>query len=225
VILYAGDIHGKAKYVAEIDRKAVKEGVEYVIQVGDFGIQWDESCEISKYFEETRRNHKYPTWITCGGNHDNWEQWSHLSKGRRNSDLIELAPGCWFAQRGSVHMLEGIKHLFLGGAESIDKHHRVQGQDWWPEETPSYAEFSQFADALERDKPEVVVTHDAPMSVKIAKINRDKNPTPINLSNIIKLSTHKPSRWYFGHHHVVDRWVINGTTYYCCGFHGQYIRG
>ena len=142
VIFYAGDTHGRIHHITDIDNAAMEAGAEYVVQVGDFGCRWPGSpCAIFKYFEKrARKNRAGPTWITCGGNHDNWDKWNQLSAEQGHPDLVELAPGCFYAQRGSVHSLGGVKHIFCGGAESTDKHMRTAGTDWWAAETPTYSD-------------------------------------------------------------------------------------
>ncbi len=219
MIYYVGDTHGSIDAVKAADEAAEEAGVKVVVQVGDFGIHWPNvTCEIAKYFLTKTTG---TIWYTCGGNHDNWDRFAELSKEQGNPDLVELAPNCFYVQRGSVVTLEGENHLFFGGAESTDKHRRVEGQTWWKNETPSYEEFGRFFEAMETN-PDVVVTHDAPLNIPIKRINRDKNPTPRNLHNAIKLCTRMPKRWYFGHHHVVQSWSLGDTEYYCCGLHGEY---
>lgn len=225
-IYYAGDIHGVAAYVAEIDRKAVENNIEIVVQVGDFGGHFAGGCPIVKYFEKrVRQGRPGPTWYTCGGNHDNWPKWSGLAEAQGNPKIVELAPGCFFVPRGTSIELDGVKHLFFGGAESIDIARRVEGIDWWPEESPSSAEFDKFFEKMEADKPEVVVTHEAPLCVDLNRPGRDSQPTPRNLQNVLRHNDHTPARWYYGHHHCLDYNTIEGTTFACCGLHGQFCLG
>ena len=225
MIYYVGDLHGRVEDMMKIDRQAIKDNVKYVVQVGDFGIRWPGgTCSMWKYFEKrSRKNPDAPTWITCGGNHENWSKWLELSEKQDHPDLVKLAPGCYYARRGTVHDIDGVKHLFLGGAESIDKHHRIEGKDWWAYETPTRTEFELAFQNLEEQKPEVVVTHDCPYDIPVFKHNRDKNPTPLTLQNIFSMSDHKPSRWYFGHHHMLETWKIGKTDFHCCGHHGGYF--
>jgi predicted phosphodiesterase len=227
MIFYAGDIHGRVDDVAAIDRAAIKAGVNTVVQVGDFGARWPGSpCAIYKYFEKrARRGRPGPTWYTCGGNHDNWDKWSLLAAQQGHPTLVQLAPACYFAQRGSLQDIEGIKHLFLGGAESIDRHVRTTGVSWWAAETPTHAEFCLFSERLENEKPEVVITHDAPLCVNIPRTDKRSKSTPRNLQNVLKLSEHKPARWYFGHYHILDSWKVEETTFFCCGLHGEVVKG
>ena len=230
MIYYVGDIHGRVDDVAAIDRAAVAAGVEVVVQVGDFGVRWDGSCPIVRYFlKRDRQQRPGPTWYTCGGNHDNWPEWTRLQAKQAepgcaidSSKTVELAPGCFYVPRGTTLDLDEKSHLFFGGAESIDKRMRVEGTSWWPEETPSAAEFQQFFDSLVQAAPEIIITHEAPLCVELNRTGRDTQPTPRNLQNALKHSKHTPERWYFGHHHILQSWVVNNIDFHCCGFHGEY---
>lgn len=226
MIYYVGDLHGRVDEMMAIDREAMKNNVKVVIQVGDFGIRWPGStCSMWKYFEKRSRkmsSHRAPIWITCGGNHDNWDKWLALSEKQGNPDLVEIAPGCFYARRGTVHNIEGIKHLFIGGAESTDRHYRIEGQSWWSYETPTHSEFNLTFSNLEEHKPQVVVSHDSPTSVPIYRDGRHQNATPVTLDRIFNISSHKPERWYFGHHHLLESWQIDSTEFICCGSDGEY---
>ena len=219
MIYYAGDTHGNILALKSIDEAAIAAGVSIVVQVGDFGCFFDGlNCKVAKYFNEREAG---PVWYTCGGNHDNWPLWNSFPVG--DDGLVNLAKDCHYVSRSKEVVLNGVKHLFFGGAESIDKHHRIEGKSWWPEETPTHKEFEEFFYAMERVKPDVVVTHDAPLQVGIWKYNRDRSPTPRNLDNIFNMCEHAPAYWMFGHHHMAERWGIKSTVFYCCGFEGDYI--
>lgn len=224
MIYYVGDIHARVSEIEAIDKIACENGVTTIVQVGDFGALWfgtdNNRCEIAKYFWSRKEG---PVWLTCGGNHDNWNAWEQLKLQQGNPDKVELAPGLFWVTRGSVVMIEGEKHLFLGGAESTDKVYRIENRTWWKNETPNAKEFERFSIAMDEEKPDVVVTHDAPVSVSLYREERAYNTTPNTLDRIFNLADHKPKRWYFGHHHVLDKWAIADTEFYCCGLHGDYL--
>lgn len=220
MIIYAGDTHRRLSAFQSIDADARERGVKVIVQVGDFGVFFSNDCPVANWFAVREDG---PIWITCGGNHDNWPLWRSKPEVQLFGGRVrELAPDCFFADRGTILNLGGEKHLFFGGTESTDKYRRREGWDWWKEETPNYSEFSNFMDVMESEKPSVVITHDAPLSVPIWRINRDSNPTPRNLENIFRHSAHKPARWYFGHHHINDEWKIEETRFVCCGIEGHW---
>lgn len=222
MIYYAGDTHGRVDAIKSIDAIAIQRGIKVVVQVGDFGCHFQPGmpCKVAAYFEEREAG---PEWYTCGGNHDNWPEWMKLREAQGGADVVRLAKGCFFVNRGTMIELDEKSHLFFGGAESTDQHMRSEGRDWWPSETPSRDEFYSFFDALNEGQPDVVVTHDAPLRVVIKRHNRDMNATPNGLEKALEHGDHHPRTWVFGHHHQVKTWTIEDTKFYCCGLHGQFV--
>ena len=51
------------------------------------------------------------------------------------------------------------------GAESIDKHLRTEGLDWFPNEELTYQEGLAAFDAYVEAKPRIVISHDCPQSI------------------------------------------------------------
>lgn len=50
----------------------------------------------------------------------------------------EAFPRLLFAMDGEIFNLEGLRHLVIGGAYSVDKFYRLaRGCGWWPDEQPS----------------------------------------------------------------------------------------
>ena len=221
-VIYAGDLHGRLQHFKELEETSS----DLIIQVGDFGVSFGDTCKVKDWMEAKPEDSA--EWITCGGNHDNWPKWRTMPQVQKSGlitgQLYQIAPNCFFAERNTVIRINGKLHLFFGGAESIDKYNRVEGVSWFPEETPTRKEFEGFMDALEYYEPEIVVTHDAPMCVNVPKIQRISNPTPQSLGRIFELSEHKPSKWYFGHHHIMNKWNIEHTEFICCGYHGEYVQ-
>jgi Icc-related predicted phosphoesterase len=195
-----------------------------IIQVGDLGFGFPDRG-ITKWLEK-RANKKYKTPIyTCMGNHDNWDLLSEMSNDQGDPDIIELVPGsnCFFVQRGVMMDIFGISHLFMGGAESTDKFHRTEGLTWWATEQPHRLEMDRFFEEFDKNKPNTVITHDAPLRIQLQRMRRNQSITAGGLESVYNLSDHKPRRHYFGHHHKLKQWKEQGTKFYCCGLHGQYF--
>jgi len=222
MIMYVGDLHGEVSAFAEIDQIARKNNVDIIVQVGDSGVSWNDSCSVVKYFKE--RNLDSPIWYSCGGNHENWDRW-RAHKLEQKSKVVEIVSGFFWVTRAHTIELDGKSHLFFGGAESIDKHMRVDGLTWWDYETPTASEFSDFFEAFDTGRPDIVVAHEAPLCVSLNRSGRDSQVTPKNLQNVIRLSNHRPAHYYFGHHHILENWDIDGTRYSCCGIGGEYAEG
>jgi len=67
------------------------------------------------------------------GNHDDH---SVLSKIEEETELLKNIN---YIPRGTIKKLhDGRTALFIGGGDSIDKHLRTEGIDWWREELITY---------------------------------------------------------------------------------------
>lgn len=221
---YAGDTHGLNNHIRGIISSADDVGINTVIQVGDFGVFVPSSCALHKMIRNRAENGWTVKIITCFGNHDNWDLYYELCALYPDEDLLEIVPGSgvYVVRRGSVIDIDGVSHLFLGGAQSIDRHQRKEGSSWWSREEPNKQELDRFFESWETHKPDTIVTHEAPLRVPFDRSLRNSNTTVRMLDMAIKLSGHKPKRWYFGHHHKLKRWKIDGIKFFCCGLHGDY---
>ena len=114
---------------------------------------------------------------------------------------------------GDFNYSDGI--FCVRGAYSIDKHHRVEGRDWFVNEELSYMEFQTIIDEYEKVKPDVVISHDCPISIYVGVlgIHDSKSITPKALDMMFE--THKPKMWIFGHHHRDLKVNIKGTDFIC----------
>lgn len=215
-MIFAGDTHGHAPSL-----RALGNAHPIIIQVGDFG--WGDGPAD----QGDPDRFGTATWITCGGNHDNWPLWRSLPLVERFGGLVrELSPNVYFADRNMVLTVEGKRILFLGGANSHDRALRiVMGKTWHPEEAPSREELYSFMDTLEREKPDIVVTHDAPNFILegVGLKFQARHPLTVDLEQIVKGATFLPKDWFFGHHHKVASYKWKDTTYHCCGMHEEFV--
>lgn len=118
-VVYLGDIHGEFKTLRHlIERYNIgnNEEVAYIIQVGDFGIGFrnksdlDTLIELNEYFKS--RN---IIMIAIRGNHDD----PAFFQGNHMYSNLQLVPDY------TTMEIDGKKHLFVGGAVSIDRKYRL----------------------------------------------------------------------------------------------------
>lgn len=113
---------------------------------------------------------------------------------------------------GNWHLENGV--LYLRGARSIDREHRIEGQDWWPEEELTYAEGGALLDWLPAQEVRAVVSHDCPQYVMEALFgHREKSRTGQLLDAVWKMA--RPQLWVFGHHHQSRSEELDGTRFRC----------
>jgi Icc-related predicted phosphoesterase len=229
-ILYAGDLHIRVRDLKSIVSDAEQMSVrpDVIIQVGDFGVMWPKYTQnMDAYlYERASNGYEFPI-ITCGGNHDNWDLFNKLAS-ETEDDLIEIVPGSgvYYARRGSVIDIAGITHGFMGGAMSTNSRALTEGVDYWPRsEEPTQSDMRAFYDNVVNKKPDTIVTHEAPRSIQFDRNGRNSNKTVRMLDDMFwgwQSNGYTPKRWYFGHHHVLEKWKVSGAKFFGCGFHGQY---
>jgi predicted phosphodiesterase len=103
--------------------------------------------------------------------------------------------------------------FILAGANSVDQKWRTPHVDWWPDEQLSTDELEKALDAYKKEKPDILVCHEAPFAIhnlhKEACIihNRDNerwgepkgNATAFMLDRMIQ--SHMPKLVIHGHWH------------------------
>jgi hypothetical protein len=110
--------------------------------------------------------------------------------------------------------------FFVRGAWSIDQRLRInQGYSWYPKEQLSPEECTAALELYEKEKPDFVVTHAAPMSV-VNQLNlhyTGGRPIPNATNKLLEImfQTHAPKLWVFGHYHQVFDRMVGGTHFVC----------
>lgn len=147
--LFLGDTHGDLSFASRACEFARDNGVDEIIQVGDWGYLWPGKDKIGS-LDSILKHYAVPMRF-IDGNHDDHPNLRTKS---------ERTPRITYQPRGSLHVdADGTAFLFLGGAPSIDRGWRTPGKSWWPEETITAEEAAR---AHEHARADVVVTHDAP---------------------------------------------------------------
>jgi predicted phosphodiesterase len=75
---------------------------------------------------------------------------------------------------------------------------------------------SDVLELYEKEKPDVVISHDCPDSVKLDIMKHDgiiKSRTGLLLQMMYEI--HSPDLWVFGHHHKSCKSRIHGTNFVC----------
>jgi hypothetical protein len=182
------DVHG-----CNDEYLAITSKTEFSVQVGDMGFSYDHLDQLNP------TNHKM-----FQGNHENFIK------------LEEQPPKHYLGRFGSYE-LNGIKFFWIGGADSVDKQYRIEGRDWFRNEQLSFKEQKVCYEMYMDIKPDLVLSHDCPESVKHYFITNDWKiePSDTNLMLQVFFHVHKPKLWVFAHHHVSYRVEYEGTQFIC----------
>lgn len=197
-LILIGDTHGKYdQYVSLIKNH------KYSLQIGDFGFRKEYLRLLGdKNVDPTK--HKI-----LGGNHDDY---SCIKENNIPHMLGDFG----------VYKIDGLpfdgKIFFARGAYSIDKAYRRQGVSWWPEEELTIEQGHRALDLYEKEKPQIVITHEAPKSLidlGIVGLPEIKIETRTGTLLQSMLEIHRPLLWIHGHHHCLVDNIIKNTRFIC----------
>jgi len=194
-MLIIGDVHGKTNQFLDLVADYRKRSSDLIIQLGDLGFQkqWKELNQYCKETNETKL-------VIVPGNHDDYSSWDD--------------PKLYFmvAQKNQIDFN---KELFgLGGANSIDKHLRTEGIDWFPQEEMSYSSLGHAVDLYIEQKPKYMFSHTCPSSVKKQLFGYDESSRTEQALQVM-FELHQPEYHFFGHFHRSVDEMINGTRFIC----------
>lgn len=192
----AGDTHGRLKAVREYIHHLRPSGRKHhpMLHLGDFGFADDyRSLDLDSVSTDRL--------MIVGGNHEEYPA------------LVQLP--CYLGDFGVVPGTSS--SFFVRGANSIDKHKRIPGWDWWYEEQLSHEQMNAALSYYEEMKPYVVFSHDAPANVTALMFGRENVNDATSSMLEEMLSIHAPERWYFGHWHEPATRRVGATTFQCVG--------
>lgn len=193
---FIGDVHSKYGPYETIIKKYPD-----TIQVGDMGVG----------FKYTHERFEGDIWAPNPPHEKMVKTRARFIRGNHDNPHVCSRHSQWIAD-GTI---EG-DMMFVGGAWSIDHAHRKEGYTWWPEEELSHSDMMKIYDIYVRNKPRIMVTHDAPQCM-----------LPYLLSHHMHFSTrtgqfldrlfeeHKPQVWVHGHHHISFDQEILSTRFVC----------
>lgn len=107
---------------------------------------------------------------------------------------------------------------FMRGALSIDKHTRIPGRSWWPEEELTEQQLDAAMQSYHKHLPRTVLSHDAPTQATQGwYMQQHPSRTTNCLRQMFKL--HQPEQWFFGHHHRAEQREVGRTAFRCLAEH------
>lgn len=181
---------------------------DYVIVLGDFGLLWKKD-ETYDYWIDVLSKRTY-TLLFLDGNHENFDWLDSLPVETWHGGRVHrIAENILHLMRGEIFEIGGSTFFTLGGAVSYDKVFRAEGISWWPQERPSWADFSRSIENLARHDNHVdyVLTHTAPATIlQVLRLytsswNSAADRSVENALQAIDNDIHYKG-WYFGHWHL-----------------------
>ena len=207
-VFITGDKHGTFTPLFGLAEKTVLYESDILIIAGDAGYVWNKSYKNN--IDSLQQI--FPGQIAfIDGNHENHALLNSMEVSIWNGGKVHLAgKRIIHLMRGEIYSIYGRNYFTFGGARSVDKDRRVEGESWWSEEEPTKAEIEYGKDKLLKNLSDIdyVITHETPLFAR-AFISREKPvdddyELPVVFDewyNIISESE-RLKKWYFGHMHV-----------------------
>lgn len=188
-----GDIHGGTHYLDWALEHAVSAGAEMMIQVGDFGFNYNDT--FLHNLDNVTKKHQILLYA-IRGNHDDFSWFTQrVQLGR----YVTLIPD------GTIMTIGKKRVAFLGGAVSIDRNHREENVSWWKEERVNPHIVNAWL--YDEVKADVLISHDSPVLpdnlpgfVLPPDIKRDCEEDRHLVR--VAVETLEPDVVYHGHYHV-----------------------
>lgn len=213
MIYYTGDIHGQKYDIVRFCNKFNLTKDDTVVILGDVGANYygnDRDKDLKDAFSKLK-----PTILCIHGNHEMRPATLPTYRQKKwNGGTVwfeETYPNLLFAKDGGIFTIEGIHHIVIGGAYSVDKYYRLsRGYAWFENEQPSDEIKRYVEQQLKSNKVDIVLSHTCPYKYE---------PTEVFLPGIdqstVDTSTEKwlnkieettdYRAWFCGHWHINKR--------------------
>ena len=234
MIIITGDTHGDVRRfrnenIRQIIGSEDLSEISHSIILGDFGLIWSgQQTSEEKYWLKWLDEKPYET-LAILGNHEHYERIYNLpTEERYGSPVYRVSDKVFILQHGYKYMIEGKSFFVFGGADSIDKEHRVNRLTWWQEEIPTTADFHRGLKTCDDNNWtfDYVLTHTAPTSA-VAELKRINPATFFDGSEYYELKGGDPTtkmleafiaemkcrRWFFGHFHSNNDFTVNNINF------------
>lgn len=206
-----------------------------IVILGDGGFLWHEDpySDFGGELIQTLNNRMKElnsTLIVVPGNHENYKRiYSlpkvHLKEKNFEGDFREISHYIKYTERFGEYTFEDKYFLVLGGARSLDKMYRHEGE-WFSDETFSIEEKDRIISLIKDAEYDYVLAHTCPDYV-VRQIFEDHHYRDSNSEFFDRVMNYiSPKAWYFGHFHPekiegeynfgnFDNLRINDTEFKC----------
>lgn len=204
MILITGDTHGD---IARFRLPAIKKlsRRDTLIICGDFGFVWDGSPREERMLKKLgRRPHDTLFVEGCRDNYDLLAQYPVVAY--RGGQARKISGSLYQLLRGEVYEIEGKKVFAFGGGYSDEEWLDLGHQSglWWAAEQPTQKEMAHGLEQLSLcgGKVDLVVTHDAPASIRRFIRMEDNEVSNLHAYLDQVAAACRFGRWFFGHYHL-----------------------
>lgn len=213
MIYYTGDIHGQPYEVVRFCKRFKPSRDDTIVILGDVGANYsmdERDAELKLTLDKLK-----PTILCVHGNHEIRPHRIPSYKTKEwNGGVVwyeEAYPSLLFAKDGEIYDIEGLRHIVIGGAYSVDKHYRLaRGYGWWEDEQPNEDIKRYVEQQLRENEIDVVLSHTCPFKYEpVEEFIPGIDQSTVDDSTERWLDTIEESidyiAWYCGHWHTNKR--------------------
>ena len=165
MVYYTGDIHGNAKGVVAFAEQYELTKSDILVILGDVGANYYGNYR-DRYCKDALARMK-PTVFCIHGNHERRPGTLPGYKQKEwNGGLVwyeDEYPNLLFARDGDIFNMEGVQHLVIGGAYSVDKYYRLErNYQWFADEQPSAEVKAYVEEQVANRHIDIILSHTCP---------------------------------------------------------------
>lgn len=204
MILITGDTHGDlSRFQLPAVKKLGKR--DTLLICGDFGFVWDGSKKEAQTLKKLGKRAYDILFVEgCRDNYDLLAQYPVVDY--RGGRARKISGSVYQLLRGEVYEIDGKKVFAFGGGYSDEEWLDIGHESgmWWTAEQPNDEEMAHGLQRLQETggKVDIVVTHDAPASIRRFIRIEDNEESAIHTYLDQVLAQCDFGRWFFGHYHL-----------------------
>jgi Icc-related predicted phosphoesterase len=217
-----GDTHGNGNWTVNAIQRFHENGIQKVVQAGDFGIYDSQSgARFAKRVNLLLQKHEMMLYV-IPGNHEDWDFIDSMHV--HDDGWMHYRSNIYVSPRGHRWEWEGVSFVGLGGAPSVDRTYRESIMEahpkqkvWWDQEVITQQDVDNVVAGGYAD---IMITHDVPYGVPSLEDRIRPNPIGFEARDLAyalegrKLMEQavlgvKPALLVHGHYHflVQDRYT------------------
>ena len=208
MIYFSGDTHGLNDFdkLVRLSKEKKHDRNYILIILGDCGVLFFKDEKTYSTYIKMYEALGF-TVLYIDGNHENFPLIASFPEVEVfGAKANQIGEHLYHIKRGEILNIDGYSFLCMGGATSIDKWMRIEGESWWEEENISESDMENAWRNLEKVDYKVgfVLTHCIDSSTVFFGLHFAIDNNTAKLEEIEARVDYK--MWLFGHYHV-DRFL------------------
>lgn len=214
IVMALGDCHGDRAFTKQAITWASENGVDRIVQVGDFGY-WPRTNNGQRFTHDVGKHAQTlgVSFYWIDGNHEDHDLIDSVIRIRGGGMLSHGKYPITYIDRGHSWEWGGVKFGAFGGAFSIDRAQRIKCSGvygWFPQELPDPSKIELLG------KVDVLFTHDSPIVPPSVYANRnfkaDDTSRQSQRDVYDALLSSGASLLIHGHWHLNERYKVAGAV-------------